>query len=131
MACYKRITDNEFDNELNDILEDMSAIELTNIPGIYEIVAEHFNNDVLDSWFRKQLDKVYAWDKEDIRRLKAILDDYCITSDDIDMCDLPSMPIPDDVDTLYPIWAMDKKGYCLVGDAADQIEHIDSIRGKV
>lgn len=30
----------------------------------------------------------------------------------------------------YPIWAMDKKGYCLVGIAADSIEHIDSIRRK-
>jgi len=40
---------------------------------------------------------------------------------------LPSAPIPPEADTSYPIWAMDNGGYCLVGDSADEIEHIDSI----
>ena len=130
MVCYKKIKDSEFDGILREILHEMRGDQLLSISGIYEIVSEEYNNEILDSWFRKQVEKVYGWDIEDIRCLKAMLDDYCITSDDIDMSDLPSMPIPDDVDTLYPIWVMDKKGYCLVGDAADQIEHIDSIRGK-
>ena len=44
------------------------------------------------------------------------------------MCNLPSAPIPPDIDTGYPVWAMDNHGYCLVGNTADEIEHVNSIR---
>ena len=27
----------------------------------------------------------------------------------------------------YPIWACDDEGYCLVGESADEIEHINEI----
>ena len=44
-------TQEDFDENLKDILEeDVSTGELLSIPGIYEILSEHFNNDVLDRW---------------------------------------------------------------------------------
>jgi hypothetical protein len=43
------MTDQErFDNILVDILNESSASTLLSIPGIYEILSEYFNNDILD-----------------------------------------------------------------------------------
>ena len=125
MENYDKLTDEEFDEILVKLIEDTPARELIQIPGVYEAVSEYFNNDVLDIWAGIQYDKVMKWDHEDVRELKRLMD---IAEIEYEMTDLPSEEIPDDVDTLYPIWAMDKKGYCLVGDGADQIEHIDEIR---
>ena len=38
----------EFDEVLEGILESMPASMLLSIPGIYEILSEEFNNEVLD-----------------------------------------------------------------------------------
>lgn len=29
----------------------------------------------------------------------------------------------------YPVWTCDKKGFCLVGECADSIQHIDTVEG--
>jgi len=47
---------------------------------------------------------------------------------DENMPSLPTMPIPEDILNEYPIWTMDFEGNCLVGDAAEDIEHINRIR---
>ncbi len=46
----------------------------------------------------------------------------------LDFATLPTAPIPPEVDMDYPIWAMDIYGFCLVGEDAAAIEHIDAIR---
>ena len=43
------ITQEQFDNELMKILSEYNGKQLLLIPGIYEIVSEHFNNDVLNN----------------------------------------------------------------------------------
>jgi hypothetical protein len=51
--------------------------------------------------------------------------------DEYEMLDfetLPSAPTPPDVNMEYPIWAMDIYGFCLVGEDAAAIEHLDEIR---
>ena len=42
-------TDEDFDRKLEEILEreKWGSKKILSIPGIYEILAEHFNNDVL------------------------------------------------------------------------------------
>ena len=41
-------TDSErFDEKLAEILDKNPASHLLSIPGVYEVVSEHFNNDVL------------------------------------------------------------------------------------
>lgn len=78
--------------------------------------------------------RVSAWDHEHIENLESIIAEIPkdIESDPkfygVDMAALPSEPMPDDIDTGYPVWAIDKNGYCLVGEAADGIEHINQIR---
>ena len=77
--------------------------------------------------------RVYDPKTQEISILKDALDaledllKYEINIDDlIDFSDLPTLPIPSG-EELYPIWAMDYKGNCLVGDVADQIENISEI----
>jgi hypothetical protein len=70
---------------------------------------------------------VNAWDKQDIDELADLLTAYqdaCAEAEfdiqhgGVDMADLPSADMPDDVDTSYPVWAMDVHGGMLVGSDA-------------
>lgn len=72
--------------------------------------------------------KIVLWDLEDITELRDLLN--TINRDEIDMSDLPSADIPEDVDTSYPVWAMDKAGNMLVGDAADQVMTLAEYRAE-
>lgn len=91
-----------------------------------------------DEHLENLITRVNNWDHNDVRELKDVLEQIPEvlvsagksprTPDVIDYSDIPTEQIPDDVDTSYPIWAMDKRGFCLVGAAANSIEHIDSIR---
>jgi hypothetical protein len=48
---YKGLTSEHFDELLTDVvLADVSVSNLLDIPGVYEIVSEFFNNDVLAAW---------------------------------------------------------------------------------
>ena len=49
MPDYDHITDEMFDRELQRLMGEMSADDLLMIPGIYEIMREHLNNDILDN----------------------------------------------------------------------------------
>jgi hypothetical protein len=84
--------------------------------------------------------EILAWDLQDVRKLRDLIaeldacrDEYdrrLNAQDYVDFSDLPSAPIPDDIDTGYPVWAMDVQGYALVGSDARSIEHIDEIRAN-
>ena len=85
----------------------------------------------------KITEAIENWNRESIYELRDMLaelkeeqENNQFRIDYVDMADLPSEPIPDDIGTAYPVWAMDKHGFCLVGAAADKIEHVDSIRGN-
>ena len=45
----------------------------------------------------------------------------------IDMSDLPSAPIPEEV-VGYPVWAIDKQGMALVGPGANEVESVEEVR---
>ena len=47
---YNSINSEQFFNRLADIINRDSASSLLDISGIYEILAEHFNNEVLESF---------------------------------------------------------------------------------
>ena len=59
---YEWVTDEMFDEELLDILRDTPANHLLSIPGIYEILKEHFNNEVLSNLEKNRSD---SFDEED------------------------------------------------------------------
>lgn len=46
---YSKMTNEDFDRILSDILQEEGR-NLLAIPGVYEVVSEHFNNEVLNRW---------------------------------------------------------------------------------
>ena len=40
-------TDEDFDAKLEKLLDECSGADLLAIPGLYEVVSEHFNNEIL------------------------------------------------------------------------------------
>lgn len=83
--------------------------------------------------------KIKAWNLSDVRDLRDLLAELSACRDEscdridveayIDTTSLPSAPIPDDIDTGYPVWAVDVHGVALVGDDMRGVESLDSIRG--
>ena len=57
MQDYSDCTQEEFNAVLLAILDNMKASDLLTIPGIYEILAEEFNNEVLDQWKWEVIEK--------------------------------------------------------------------------
>jgi hypothetical protein len=47
MPKPENITQEQFDETLMDILSEMKGSSLLDIPGVYEVVSEHFNNEVI------------------------------------------------------------------------------------
>ena len=54
---YGKMTDDEFDEILQEILECKMTIQILSIPGVYELISEEYNNEVLDLWARRQAKK--------------------------------------------------------------------------
>ena len=52
---YNKIPQERFDQLLTTIVGKQTGSALMTIPGLYEVVSEHFNNDVLDEWGKEQL----------------------------------------------------------------------------
>jgi hypothetical protein len=84
--------------------------------------------------------QIKAWDLHDVRQLRDLLVLFEACRDEfgghinvqryVDFSNLPSALIPDDIDTGYPVWAMDVRGYALVGLGARDIEHVNKIRDR-
>ena len=53
--CVSKITTDEFASELESILTGMTSASILAVPGIYEILAEEFNNEVLSNAYRAKL----------------------------------------------------------------------------
>lgn len=47
---YAEMPQEDFDRILLQILEEKTGAQLIHIPGIVEILNEHFNNEILDRW---------------------------------------------------------------------------------
>jgi len=54
MEDYSKMTDEDFDRLLVEHVSGCCAGTLLQIPGIYAILSEHFNNDVLDAWTKEK-----------------------------------------------------------------------------
>ena len=48
----RAITAEEFDLMLLEVLMETHPLTILRIPGVYEILAEHFNNEVMERWER-------------------------------------------------------------------------------
>ena len=52
---YSKMTQEEYDSILFDIVNGLTIETLMSLPGIYEIVLEELNNDVLTEWERRSI----------------------------------------------------------------------------
>lgn len=94
--------------------------------------------EILDRAARIIAREIRAWDTEDISRLVELLarldeivdraDGRVEVQDYVRMDALPSAPIPEGVDTAYPVWAVDRHGMALVGPGADEVESVEEVR---
>lgn len=83
--------------------------------------------------------RIKAWDHQNIEDLLNLLrkmvsimelnpeDHPPIEICGLDIDHLPSEDIPKNIRPGYRIWAIDKKGMCLVGNDANEVIHIDDI----
>ncbi len=58
MTDYSWVTQEMMDEELERLLDETSAAELLQVPGVAEVLLEHYNNDLLD-----RIDENYTWEK--------------------------------------------------------------------
>ena len=54
MADYSKMTQEDFDRLLLDILSEIKASQMIHVPGFHEVASEEFNNEVLDRWSNEQ-----------------------------------------------------------------------------
>jgi len=91
--------------------------------------------------------KILAWDCEDIYVLRDTIVSFkeaaqaaydcgevnhiqTLWEYGVDISELPSIEIPEGVNTLYPLWAMDKRGMCLVGETLEEVAPLQEILEK-
>lgn len=55
MVTDTQVTQEAFNAKLEELLNEMGGAELLAIPGLYEVVSEHLNNEVLEA-LREDLD---------------------------------------------------------------------------
>lgn len=51
----RKITTEEFNRILVEIIRETDPITLLRVPGVYEALAEYFNNEVLEKWEKEYL----------------------------------------------------------------------------
>lgn len=49
MSKYDKMTNGDFDRILTDIVKEEGG-NILSVPGVYEVLSEYFNNEVLDRW---------------------------------------------------------------------------------
>ncbi|HNX17036.1 MAG TPA: hypothetical protein PKM50_01760 [Methanoregula sp.] len=82
--------------------------------------------------------QIFKWDGSDVRDLKRWikeLNDICEKiglnmRDLINFKKLTSQPVPPELAT-FPVYALDRQGYCLTGPAYDAVMHIDEVYEKI
>jgi hypothetical protein len=82
--------------------------------------------------------QIFKWDGHDVRDLKTWireLRELCSKiglrmEDLLDFSKLTARPVPDDVKK-FPVYAVDRQGYCLSGPSYDIVMHIEEIRDEM
>ena len=54
MANYSKCTQSEFIKTYEDFIETLSIGEISTVPGVFELLSEYYNNDILDLWSENQ-----------------------------------------------------------------------------
>lgn len=76
MIDYRNLTNEDFDRILGDIMQEAGGRAILTIPGVYEVVSEHFNNDVLDRW-EQETQKQGALSRNTVQEYIDSLGSFC------------------------------------------------------
>ena len=63
---YAALDSDTFDRILRETINDShaSASEVLQVPGVYELLSEYYNNEVLDRWEEEQAESAAAEDED-------------------------------------------------------------------
>lgn len=59
-ADYSKMTHDDFTDCLIQLIQDEGITTIIQIQGVYEILSEHFNNEVLDLWAETNPELAYG-----------------------------------------------------------------------
>lgn len=54
MTKYSKMTDDDFVDILVNMVEEDGIRHILTIPGVYEILSEEYNDDILEAWERNE-----------------------------------------------------------------------------
>ena len=82
--------------------------------------------------------QIFKWDGADVRGLKRwlkelreLLDKIGLNIKDlVNFKKMTSQPVPEDL-VKFPVYALDRQGYCLIGAAYDEVLHISEVRERI
>ena len=82
--------------------------------------------------------QIFKWDGADVRDLKRwlkelreLLDKIGLNIRDlVNFKKLTSQPVPEDL-AKFPVYALDRQGYCLIGAGYDEVLHISEVRERI
>jgi len=82
--------------------------------------------------------QIFKWDGNDVRdlkrwikELKEICDKVGLRMEDlINFQKLTAQPVPDEFKK-FPVYALDRQGYCLTGKNFDEVMHTEEVREKI
>jgi len=82
--------------------------------------------------------QIFKWDGKDVRDLKRwikelreICEKVGLRMEDLlNFKKLTAVPVPEDL-AKFPVYALDRQGYCLTGPTYDVVLHIEEVREKI
>lgn len=82
--------------------------------------------------------QIFKWDGADVRDLKRwlkelreLLEKIGLNIQDlVNFKKMTSQPVPEDL-IKFPVYALDRQGYCLIGAGYDEVLHISEVRERI
>jgi len=134
-------------DEFKEVLKEARAIAYENAQQIKDVrtfLDFYLKSDktsthiILERDCYMKIYQIFKWDGSDVRdlkrwikELKEICDKIGLNMRDlINFKKLTAQPVPEEL-AKFPVYALDRQGWCLTGAAYDQVMHIDEVREKI
>ncbi|HVP97302.1 hypothetical protein [Methanoregula sp.] len=133
--------------EFNEFIKEFRAVSYENAQQIKDVrtfLDFYLKSDktsthiILERDAYMKIYQIFKWDGSDVRDLKRWIKELSELCDKIglnprDLINfkkLTARPVPDDL-AKFPVYALDKQGYCLTGPAFDMVLHVDEVREQM
>ncbi|MDD1702715.1 MAG: hypothetical protein LUQ31_07030 [Methanoregula sp.] len=142
-----KLGENRGPDELNDSIKECRAVAYENAQVIKDVrtfLDFYLKSDktsthiILERDAYMKIYQIFKWDGSDVRDLKRWIKELMEICEKIglNMRDLinfkklTAQPVPPEL-VKFPVYALDRQGYCLTGPAFDMVLHIDEVREKM